>query len=275
MDLRYRYGSLVDLLGLPLTGLYDESVGSEHGVGTREKLELAYRCRRAQRGIPTASTFLEHLAMAEAILRIPASVPGVVVECGCYKGGSTASLSLACRLADRRLMVFDSFAGLPEPDEADALHHVLEDQTAHTYEGGAFSGSLADVRRNVERYGAIEVCEFVPGYFAETLPDFDEDCVFAFVDGDLTESVKTCLLNLWPRLAPGCSLWTHEAHHAEISELFFNAEWWRENLGDEAPGLVGAGSGLGLSSHVQTPIGYAVKDAVPVLVVEQDWVAAS
>jgi O-methyltransferase len=275
MDLRYRYGAMVDLLGLPLIGLFDDDVGREYGVGTREKLELAYRARRAQHSIPTASSFLEHLAMAEAILRVPASVDGVVVECGCYKGGSTASLSLASRLAGRRLLVFDSFAGLPEPGGDDAVHHVLRDQTAHTYERGAFSGGLSEVRRNVERFGAPELCEFVPGYFEDTLPGFDQPCVFAFVDGDLTESVKTCVENLWPRLAPNCSLWTHEAHHAEIAELFFDADWWGDALGSEPPGLAGAGSGLGLSSHAQTPIGYAVKQPAQVRVVEQDWVTAS
>ena len=38
---------------------------------------------------------------------------GVVVECGCFLGGSTANLSLVCEVVGRELIVYDSFEGLP------------------------------------------------------------------------------------------------------------------------------------------------------------------
>jgi O-methyltransferase len=271
LRLRYHYGATLDLLSLPLTRFFEEDVGADYGVGLRQKLELVYRTRRAQRSIPTASTFLEHLAMCESILRIPESEPGVAVECGCYKGGSTASLSLACRLTGRRLLVFDSFAGLPAPASGDLAHFVPRDRVSHTYEEGAFSATLEEVRRNVARYGAPEVCEFRPGFFDETLPDLDERCVFAFVDVDLTESLKTCLAAIWPRLADGGELWSHEAHHAEIAAHFFDDDWWSETLGTPAPGLIGAGSGLNLSTHLETPLGYTIKNPSVVRAVEQEW----
>jgi macrocin-O-methyltransferase TylF-like protien len=271
MDFRYHYASLLDVLALPLTGLFSGEVGARHGVGSLRKLQLSYQARRAQLRVPTASTFVEHLAMAESVLRVDPSVPGVVIECGCWKGGSTASLSLACRLTNRRLLVFDSFAGLPEPREGDAEHHIPRDRATHTYERGAFSATLDEVRSNVARFGAIEACQFVPGYFEQTLPALSEPCVFAFVDVDLTDSVKTCLTYIWPRLADGCELWTHEAHHAEIADLFFDDEWWKEALGVPAPGLIGAGSGLNLSHRIETPIGYAIKNPEVSHSVKQDW----
>jgi O-methyltransferase len=273
--LRYHYGALLDVAGLPLTELFSADVGAQHGVGTLRKLQLSYQARRAQLRVPTASTFVEHLAMAKSILRIDPSVPGVVIECGCFKGGSTASLSLACRLANRRLLVFDSFAGLPEPGEGDAAHQVPRDGATHTYERAAFSATLDEVRANVARFGAVEVCQFVPGYFEQTLPELDEACVFAFVDVDLTDSVKTCLRYIWPRLADGCEMWTHEAHHAEIADLFFDHDWWKQALGAPAPGLIGAGSGLNLAHHLDTPIGYAIKNPEVAHAIAQDWLTTT
>jgi Macrocin-O-methyltransferase (TylF) len=269
--MRFHYGAALDLLTLPLTGFFDEEVGRAHGVGRRQKLAFVYRARRAQRAVPTASTYLEHVAMAASILRVPPSEPGVVIECGCFKGGSTASLSLACRLAGRRLLVFDSFAGLPEPAEGDATHYVPADRTRHGYHQGAFSATLDEVRGNVGRYGALEVCEFRRGFFETTLPGLDERCVFAFADVDLTTSLQTCVEAIWPKLGDGCELWTHEAHHAEIAALFFDDAWWERTLAVSSPGLIGAGSGLRLSTHLPTPIGYTVKNPGAGRRIEQEW----
>jgi hypothetical protein len=269
--MRYHYGASLDVLSLPLTRFFEADVGVAHGVGRRQKADFVYRARRAQRAIPTASTYLEHVAMATSILQVPPSQAGVVMECGCFKGGSTASLSLACRLTGRRLLVFDSFAGLPEPADDDAAHYVPMDRVRHTYARGAFSATLDEVRDNVGRYGALEVCEFRPGFFEETLPQLDEPCVFAFVDVDLTSSLQHCVEAIWPRLGDGCELWTHEAHHAEIATHFFDDAWWQRTLGTGAPGLIGAGSGIRLSTHMRTPIGYTVKNPGVVRVVEQEW----
>jgi O-methyltransferase len=55
------------------------------------------------------------MELASAVLQVPRSTPGSVVECGCYVGGSTANLSLVCAATGRKLIIFDSFQGLPEP----------------------------------------------------------------------------------------------------------------------------------------------------------------
>jgi hypothetical protein len=45
--------------------------------------------------------------------------PGVVVECGIWKGAWAANLSLVCRIVGRQLHIYDSFRGLPAPQEGD------------------------------------------------------------------------------------------------------------------------------------------------------------
>jgi O-methyltransferase len=58
-------------------------------------------------------------------------------------------------------------------------------------------------------------------------------------------------------------LFSHEAQHLEISALFFDESWWRLSVGSKAPGLIGAGTGLGLvpaPGGFGSGLGYAVKN---------------
>ena len=200
--------------------------------------------------------------MAAQLLAIPERVSGCVVECGAFKGGSTANLSLAAALVGRELHVFDSFAGLPAPERDDSANRIPHLREMHTYEAGMYAGSELEVRANVERHGQIGVCHFHKGWFEETLPTFEEPLVLAFLDVDLRSSLRTCVRALWPQLVPGGRMFVHEAPHLEISSLFFDEAWWRENLDAGAPGLIGAGSGLGLAAAAggwRSWIGYAVK----------------
>src|SRR5712664_2381458 len=163
---------------------------------------------------PAATSYWELSLISSEI--VTTKVPGEVVECGCFKGGSTATLSVACHKAGRTLNVFDSFCGLPEPTKEDQSHIVLSDSEIHRYKKGAFAGSLETVKRNVSKWGAIEACRFWPGYFEETLPKFNEQVAVAFCDVDLVESLKTCVQYLWPLMPDGAILFTHEAHHLEV-----------------------------------------------------------
>ena len=142
--------------------------------------------------IQTGTSFKAHLAMALKILETPPDVPGVVVECGAWKGGSSANLSLVCRIAGRKLRIYDSFQGLPPASHGDreAVH----------YQAGDYAGSLEQVRSNIGRYGAIEVCEFVQGWFNETLPHLNGPVLLAFLDVDLEDSLDTCVRHIWPHL---------------------------------------------------------------------------
>src|SRR5579864_7177745 len=89
-----------------------------------QKLNLLRCLRRNLNAVTSASGLLEQLFMIIKLLNL--EVPGVVVECGTYKGGSAVNLSLACGLVDRRLLIYDSFAGLPRPSENDRTHSTID-----------------------------------------------------------------------------------------------------------------------------------------------------
>jgi O-methyltransferase len=255
----------VTLLSLPIILLdyFHSETGREFGVGYFTKIRLVIKMARNNRRITTASHFLEHLVMATQILRVPPSIAGSVVECGSFKGGSAANLSLVCDLCHRKLEVFDSFAGLPEPFNADREHVLVSLQEIHSYAKGAFSGALSEVQGNISKYGKISACNFHVGYFEKTLPNFSQECVLIFLDVDLVDSLRTCFTYLWPLLRDGCYLFTHEAHHMEIAGFFFQEEWWRSKMHCAAPGLIGAGTGLGLlpgAGGFWSALGYTVKN---------------
>jgi hypothetical protein len=241
--------------------LRDDAVGGEYGIGWREKLELLRAFRRNARAVETLSAVHEHMELAAAILRIPREVPGDVVECGCYVGGSTVNLSLVCEIVGRRLVVCDSFEGLPDPKEYDRLHPAIHTGHVDEYYKGRFAAPIDIVRDNLARHGALSVCDFVVGFFDESLRYLDRDVAAAFLDVDLIDSLKPCLLSVWPRLQPGGRIYMHEARDLRLVSLFFDTAWWRDQLDDDAPGFVGAGCGLPIASGWGSELGYAQRPA--------------
>lgn len=243
------YRLLLVLLTVPVVArrLLATNARRARSVPSRRIIGLTLRTIRNSRRVETASSVLEHLTIVDSLLSIPDAVEGHAVECGAFKGGSTANLSLACALVGRELHVYDSFSGLPEPRAEDRAHHLVGRGVVHTYEREMFAASLDEVRGNVRRFGALSRCRFHPGFFEETMPSFDLPAVvLAFLDVDLRESFELCVRAIWPRLVDGGYLYVHEAQHREVASLFFDREWWQRELACPAPGLVGAGSGLGL-----------------------------
>lgn len=245
---RRGYRLALAALSLPiiLAEFFDPETGDEYDVGATTKLRLAARMAWNNRQIPTGSSFVEHLIMAAKLLNVPKDVEGCIVECGCYKGGSTANLSLVAGLCGRELHVFDSFDGMPEPSERDETHVLVDTQRLHSYEEGSWDASLDDVRETIVHYGDPGAVTLHAGYFEETMPAFTEPCVGVFLDTGLRASAETALEHLWRLLEDDCYCFTHEAKHMDLADLFFDRDWWRETLDVDPPGLVGAGSGIGL-----------------------------
>lgn len=165
--------------------------------------------------------------MALKILETPPDVEGVVIECGSWQGGSSANLSLICKLTGRRLLIYDSFQGLPESRPEDR----------QPYQTGEFAGSLETVKRNIARYGAIECCEFVEGWFDDTLPNLNSPVVLAFIDVDLELSLETCVRNIWPRLVDKGYIFIDEYVDLDYCSIFWSEKYWRQYFDRPPPDL--------------------------------------
>ncbi len=211
------------------------------------KLSLQMLCNNLR--IPSASIYTLHLAMALKILETPPDVAGDILECGTYRGGSAANLSLVCRIVGRKLRVYDSFEGLPKVRSDDRGAPVDT-----TFQEGAYRGTLDQVKKNITRWGAIECCEFVQGWFKDTLPSLHAPVVLAFLDVDLEESLDTCVRYIWPNLVEDGYLFTHEAMFTDYCALFYSEKWWQKHFNRTPPGFVGAGTGLPLGTYYLGPI---------------------
>jgi hypothetical protein len=173
-----------------------------------EFLSLYDRCA------PFTMTSVERMyALYEAIRYVRAAeIPGDVVECGVWRGGSSmlAALTLAQLGVSRRLWLYDTFEGMPPP----GLHDVrytgerAEESLDPTQRLAGVSNDWAwatrdDVESNMRSTGH-EGLELVEGKVEETIPAHAPDTIALLrLDTDWYESTHHELEHLYPRLAPG------------------------------------------------------------------------
>lgn len=122
------------------------------------------------------------------------AVEGDLVELGCNEGTSSILVTkiLVDTGSDKKLVLFDSFEGLPSVAAID---------------GGSFKkGDLATtedvVRYNFSRYG-LPLPEIHKGWFNETLDALPDKICFAYLDGDLYDSILISLQKVYPRMTKG------------------------------------------------------------------------
>lgn len=235
----------------------DPAIGAECGLDRAKKLELWRKLRAISRHVRCATDLSQWIVLATRILQIPKTVKGAVIECGCYKGASTCALSLICSAAGRRLTVCDSFCGLPD-DEPTARHRYPHLGVKTTYTPGLFAGRLDEVKDTLSQWGDSSVCDFIPGFFSESLIALHEPIVFGFLDVDLALSMRDCLRHIWPLLVEGGFIYTDDSCDMDVVKIWFEPAFWQA-LGFDPPGYIGSGSGIcGLSADY-TSLGYSTK----------------
>jgi O-methyltransferase len=239
------------LVSIPAHVAFIARGSSSRKCGYFERLKIAGSAAYIHLRINCGHNPAELLQVIEEIVELDSAVPGILVECGAYLGGSTAKLSLAARFANRRLIVCDSFEGLPEVNILDL------NSTKQDFQQGAYHGTLSVVKDNVRRFGRQEWVDYLPGWFDQTLGTLkDYPVVTAFWDVDLQASFRSCLLGLWKQVIPGSKVFIHDVDRDSVVEVFTDNSWWQENLGEPPPMLEGAYMGINRSSPL---LGYLVK----------------
>jgi hypothetical protein len=225
--------------------LFNKRIHASYRMTWPRKFLLGWRMYRNTKRIPSATSYKAHLAMAAKLLETPPEVEGIVVECGCYQGGSTTNLSLICDIVGRELVVYDSFEGMPPPKP--------DDKYALPEHEGSFMGTLDQVRGHVERYGAVGRCSFRKGWFSDTLPHHTEPIVLCFLDVDHQASLHDCLVNLWPHLERNAYVFIDEYTRIDYCAVFFSERYWRTYFDTTPPGLLGVGIGVAIGQYFLGP----------------------
>jgi Macrocin-O-methyltransferase (TylF) len=128
---------------------------------------------------------------------LPRLTAGHIVEFGSYMGGGAIFMALLARkfLPGRRVLAFDTFAGMP-PTDRRVDHH----------QAGAFAGvDLAELRRYAADIG-LENLEFVQGDFADTAaPTMQRtgSVSFAHIDCDIRSAIECAYDMTKPHMVSG------------------------------------------------------------------------
>jgi len=146
-------------------------------------------------------------------------IPGDIVECGVWKGGSmmAAALTLLNLGAKRRLYLFDTFAGMTTPTLVD--RDLFGNSQEHNV--GTVNVSLEEVKENLRSTGYDEhLISYIKGPVEETLPaNAPTTIAILRLDTDWYESTRHELQHLFPRLSGGGVLIIDDYGHFEGARL--------------------------------------------------------
>jgi hypothetical protein len=203
-------------------------------------------------------SLIELAHQVRAILAL--NIPGDFVECGVWRGGASFLMADILRQAgvrDRRVWLFDSFAGLPAPQAVDGPAAVAyTEQTDNAWYHDNCTASLEEVQRSASELGLASYTTLVKGWFDQTLPTHRQrigPIALLRIDGDWYASVRCCLDNLYDQVVEGglvvlddyyawdgCAIAVHEflaarrlAHRIESSEgsQYYHAAMFRKGAG--------------------------------------------
>jgi len=183
-------------------------------------------------------------------------VPGDIVECGVWRGGSMQAVALALieqGATDRHLHLFDTYEGMPPPTEKDRrLGGITAEELLASHDKDhriwAVAG-LDDVQEAMREVAYPEACvHFHEGKVEDTVPDLaPEQIALLRLDTDWYESTKHELVHLYDRLGPGGILIIDDYGDWEGARLA--TEEFLETL-VEPPLLIPVGSGrLAIKPH--------------------------
>lgn len=145
-------------------------------------------------------------ALLEAVRYVQrAQIPGAIVECGVWRGGSMMAAALAILDSGaplRDLYLFDTFSGMSEPTRADVDY---KGRTAAQYlerNPDLNAVEIDEVERNLASTGyAAGRVHFVKGKVEDTLPESaPPEIALLRLDTDWYESTRHELVHLFPRV---------------------------------------------------------------------------
>ena len=140
------------------------------------------------------------------------NIDGDIVEFGCYKGDTSLLMEKVLErefpTSGSRLWIYDSFEGLPDKSQEDAS------SAGDNFQAGELFVTKREVVERFKRAG-LKVPRIRKGFFEDldagkigpdgavlqSSNDLPDKICFAFLDGDLYQSIKTSLTLVAPRMA--------------------------------------------------------------------------
>jgi O-methyltransferase len=145
---------------------------------------------------------------------VHAKIPGSIVECGVWRGGSMMAAAYALQTlgqANKNLYLFDTYEGMTQPGSIDVdlrgkPASVEFDCARRSDESSDWCyASIEEVRGNLLATGySPDKTMLVKGKVEHTIPNLaPEQIAILRLDTDWYESTRYELVHLFPRLSPG------------------------------------------------------------------------
>lgn len=149
-------------------------------------------------------------------------IPGDFVELGCYEGDTSLLLAELLRntKTDKRLWIYDSFEGLPAK--------TSEDYSAagEAFQEGVLAVSKREVKARFLRAG-LPVPVIKKAWFADlTDADMPSEIAFAFLDGDLYDSIRDSFKAIEGKVAAGGKIIVHDYNNPELPGVTKAVDEW-------------------------------------------------
>lgn len=154
------------------------------------------------------------------------ALPGDFVELGCYEGDTSLLLAELLRDANsgredaKRLWIYDSFEGLPAKTDADFS------VAGEAFQAGVLAVSKREVKLRFLRAG-LPVPVITKGWFSDlTDNDLPPKIAFAFLDGDLYESIRDSLKLVENKMVDGGMIIVHDYNNPELPGVTKAVDEW-------------------------------------------------
>jgi hypothetical protein len=131
------------------------------------------------------------------------NVEGAIAEVGVYKGNTACLLAHYAREYERKCFLFDTYEGFDKRD----LKGIDE-----KFKKEEFRDTTLESVKIVIGQDAVDICEFIKGYFPESIPGYLDKEKFSVVslDCDLYKPMKAGLIWFYPRMQNGAIFLLHD-----------------------------------------------------------------
>jgi O-methyltransferase len=148
----------------------------------------------------------------------PARDREIMIEAGCWNGGSSAKFSIICRMLNYKLHVYDSFQGVEELATKDKEYDF----------SGEYRAAEAAVRSNLRQYGEISECVIHQGWFKDTIAveALELPVRVAYIDCDLAKGTAEVLAGVMPALVEDGGIFSEDFHIRSVREFLYDPETW-------------------------------------------------
>ncbi len=135
------------------------------------------------------------------------NIPGDIVECGVWRGGSAMLAALTLIKNDqtyRKIYLYDTYEGMSKPTDKDIDIHGVPYRLLWEKEKELLTVSLNEVKKNMLSTGYPEEnIIFIKGMVEDTIPlTIPNQVALLRLDTDLYESTYHELIHLYPKVIP-------------------------------------------------------------------------